>query len=59
MLVDPKVDLTPNPSFGAAMLTCVPLTFTLDLDPGASDQEVQWGLRAMIQNVSSDGGTRC
>jgi hypothetical protein len=31
-LVDPKMDLAPDPAFGTAMLARVPLAFTLDLD---------------------------
>ena len=35
LLVDCKMDLAPNPPLGTAMLACVPLAFTLDLDAGA------------------------
>ncbi len=38
-LVDPDVDLAPDPAFGAA--TGVPLAFALDFDAGAVDQQVQ------------------
>ena len=36
-LVNPEMDLTPDPPFRAAMLAGVPLAFTFDLDPGAVD----------------------
>jgi hypothetical protein len=39
-LVDPEMDLAPEPAFCSAVLACVPLPFALDLDPGAVDQEV-------------------
>ncbi|VVS99341.1 conserved hypothetical protein [Hoeflea sp. EC-HK425] len=32
--IDPKVELAPDAPFRAAMLACVPLAFTFDLDPG-------------------------
>jgi len=55
LFVDPKMDLAPDAPFGSAMLTCVPLTFTLDLDAGAVDQEVQGTLRATIGDVHNEG----
>ena len=39
-LVDPEMDLAPDATFWTAMLACVPLTFALDLDPGAVDKQV-------------------
>jgi len=39
-LVDPDVDLAPDAPFRAAVLAGVPLALTLDLDPGAVDQQV-------------------
>ena len=40
-LVNSKVDLAPDASFGDAMLARVPLAFALDLDPGAIDRQMQ------------------
>ena len=40
-LVDPEVDLAPDAPFGAAVLAGVPLTFALDLDACAVDQQMQ------------------
>ena len=51
LLVDTDEDLTPDASLGAAVLRCVPFAFTLDLDAGAVDQQVQRTLRATIWNV--------
>jgi hypothetical protein len=51
LLVDPEVDLAPDPPFGAAMLARVPLALTLDLDPSAVDQKVQRTLRPLMGNV--------
>jgi len=51
LLVDPEVDLAPDPPFGAAMLAYVPLAFALDLDAGAVDQQVQRPLGAAIRDV--------
>ena len=45
LLVDPDVDLAPDAPFGASVLARTPLAFTLDLDAGAVDQEVQRALR--------------
>jgi len=50
-LVDPEVDLAPNAPFRTAMLACIPLAFTFDLDPGAVDQQVQRPLGASIWDV--------
>ena len=44
-LVDPDVDLAPDPAFGTTVLAGVPLPFALDLDPGAIDQQVQGAVR--------------
>jgi len=40
-LIDPDVDLAPDPPFRAAMLAGVPLAFALDLDARAVDQQVE------------------
>jgi hypothetical protein len=40
-LVNSDVDLAPDAPFRSAVLAGVPLAFTLDLDPGAVDQEMQ------------------
>lgn len=54
-LVDPDVDLAPDPALRAAMLTGIPLAFALDLDPGAIDQQVQGAVRAAVGNVHLQG----
>lgn len=54
-LIDPEVNLAPDAAFGAAMLAGIPLTFTLNLDPGAVDQEVQRPLRSSIRDVYGEG----
>jgi hypothetical protein len=36
-LINPEMDLAPDPPFGATVLAGVPFAFTLDLDPGAID----------------------
>jgi hypothetical protein len=41
LLVDTDVDLAPDASLVAAMLAGIPFAFTLDLDAGAIDQQVQ------------------
>lgn len=41
LLVNPEVDLASDPPFAVTMLACVPLTFALDLDAGAVDQQIQ------------------
>lgn len=46
LLIDPEVDLAPAPSFGAAMPAGMSLTFALDLDAHAVDQQVQRPLGA-------------
>ncbi len=51
LLIDPKVDLAPDPPLGPAMLAGVPLAFALDLDPGAVDQQVQRPLGAAIRDA--------
>jgi len=51
LLVNSDMDLPPDPPLGPAMLAGVPLTFSLDLDPGAVDQQVQRPLGAAIWNV--------
>lgn len=42
-LVDPNVELTPDTPFGATMPARIPLAFTLRLDAGAIDEQVQRG----------------
>lgn len=41
LFVDAEMDLAPQASFRAAMLARMPLSFTLGLDAGAVDQQVQ------------------
>ena len=54
-LVDPKVELAPDPPLGATMLASVPLAFALDLDPGAVDQQVERALRPTVGDVDGQG----
>lgn len=44
LLVDPEMDLAPDPPFRAAVLAGVPLTFALHLDAGAVHQQAQRAL---------------
>ena len=53
--IDPNVELAPDAPFRAAMLACVPLAFTFDLDPGAVDQQVQRPLGAAVGDVHGQG----
>ena len=41
LLINSDVDLAPDAPFRAAVLAGVPFAFTLDLDAGAVDQQVQ------------------
>lgn len=50
-LVDPDVDLAPDPAFGAALLAGVPFALTLDLDPDAVDQQMQRTIRSTVGEV--------
>ena len=52
-LINPEMDLAPDPSFGAAMLARMPLAFALDLDASAVDQQVQRPLGPAIWDVYS------
>jgi hypothetical protein len=54
-LVDPEVDLAPDPPFWATMLAGAPLAFALDLDPSAVDQQVRRSLRPMVGDVDGKG----
>ena len=54
-LVDPEVDLSSDATFWAAMLARIPLSFALDLDTSAVDQQVQRPLRAPIRDVYGKG----
>lgn len=51
LLVNSDMDPPPGP----AVLAGEPLAFSLDLDPGAVDQQVQRPLRAAIWNVHRQG----
>lgn len=53
--IDPDVDLAPDAALRTAMLAGVPLSFSLDLDPRAVDQEVQRTLRPPMRDVHSKG----
>ena len=62
LLIDPEVDLSPDPPFGTAVLAGIPLPFALDLDAGAVDQQMQRALGAAIGGVhgrSSGDETMC
>ena len=50
-----EMDLAPYTAFGAAVLTRIPLAFTLHLDPRAVDQQVQWTLRPPMRDVHGKG----
>ena len=54
-LVDPEVDLAPDPAFRAAMLAGVPLAFALDLDARAVDEQVQRATRPTVGDVDGQG----
>ena len=54
-LINSNVDLAPYTAFGAAVLAGVPLTFTLDLDPRAVDQQMQRTLRPPMRDVHGKG----
>jgi len=54
-LVDPDVDLAPDPALRTAMLARVPLALDLDLDPRAVDQQVQGAVRTAIGDVHLQG----
>ncbi|GFE98195.1 hypothetical protein DmGdi_32680 [Gluconobacter sp. Gdi] len=53
--VDPDMKFTPDTTFRTAVLTSVPFTFSLDLDPGAVDQEMQGAVRTAIRNIDCQG----
>lgn len=55
LLVDPEVNLAPDPPFGAAMFAGVPLALTLDLDPCAVDQQIERALGTAIRDVHCQG----
>jgi len=52
-LVDPEVDLAPNAPFRTAMLACIPLAFTFDLDPGAVDHPLCQGCCPLLYFISN------
>jgi len=54
-LVDPEMDLAPDPPFQATVLAGAPFAFTLHLDPRAVDQQVQRAVGAAIWDVDSQG----
>ena len=47
-IFDPAVDVAPDAALRAAMLKRMPLAFTLHLDVGAVDQQVQRAFRATV-----------
>ena len=49
------MDLAPDAAFDTAMPAGVPLAFTLDLDPGAVDQQVQRPLQATMRDAHGEG----
>ena len=56
-LVNPEVDLATNAPFRTSMLARMPLalTFALDLDPSAVDQQVERTPGAPIRDVDGEG----
>lgn len=54
-IIDPEVDLTPDPAFGAAMFAPLPLAPSLDLTSRAVDQKVQRALRTPVRDVDLQG----
>ena len=54
-LVDPEADLAPEAPFGATVLAGAPLTFALDLDACAVDQQMQRPLGTAVGNVDGQG----
>ena len=51
VLVDPEVNLAPDATFRTAMIAGVPLTFALDLDACAVDQQIQQPRGATVGDV--------
>lgn len=54
-LVDPEVDLAPNPASRATVLARVPLSFTFHLDAGAVDEQVKPAVGAPIRDGDVQG----
>ena len=54
-LINSEMDLASDPPFGTAMFAGVPFAFSLYLDSGAIDQEVQRTLRAAVLDVDGQG----
>jgi hypothetical protein len=50
-LVNPEMNLAPDPPLGTAVLARVPFAFALDLDTCAIDEQVQRALRPSIRDV--------
>lgn len=48
MFVDTELDLTPDATFAAAMLACVPFAFLFDLDDSIINQEMKRASRPVI-----------
>lgn len=54
-LVDPKVDLAPNPASRATVLARLPLDFTFHLDAGTVDEQVKRALGTPIRDGDVQG----
>ena len=55
LLVDPEMDLAPDPPLGTAMLAGMSFAFTFDLDPGAINQQVQRSFGATVGDIDGQG----
>ena len=54
-LINSEMDLAPDPSFRTTVFAGVPFVLSLDLDPGAIDQQVQRTLGTAIGYVDGQG----
>ena len=50
-VINTKVELTPHATFCATILSRIPFSFTLELDPCAVEQQVQWTLGPPMREV--------
>lgn len=49
------MEFTSDTMFRTAMFAPMPFAFSLDLDPGAVDQEMQGAVRTAIRNIDRQG----
>ena len=54
-LINSEMDLAPDTPLRTAMFAGVPFAFSLDLDPGAIDHQVQRALGATVGDVNGQG----